>query len=134
MEIIGFIIFFAFSHFGAMQVFRLTTYHKHFWPSLPLLIGYAALVAWLLFTLEMHSFFLWQLFLAAVCLILVGKSQGKSMRRMLELAGGNADEVRFMASSAAKTNAYYTISSIVYLVVFAAVYLWLYNGAIHQTL
>lgn len=127
MELIGFIIFLVVSNFGALQIFRLTTYHKYFWASLPLLVGYAALVAWALFALEMHPFFMWQLVLAGAWLFVVGRKQGKMAEAMLQLAGDDANTVRFMAGSAAKTTAYYTASSIVYLGVFAVTYVWLYN-------
>ena len=127
MEVVGFIIFLVISHFGLMQVFRLTSYHRYFWPSLPLLLGYAGLVGWALFTLEMHPFFLWQLVLAGAWLFVIGKKQSKSAEAMLQFAGDDADAVRAMAGSAAKTTAYYKASSIVYLVVFAITYLWLYN-------
>lgn len=127
MEIIGFMIFLMASHWAAMQIFRLTTYHKYFWPSLPLLVGYAALVAWALFTFEMHPFFLWQLVLASVWLFVVGNRQSRATEAMLQVAGDDADAVRFMARSAANTTAYYTASSIVYLTVFAITYVWLYN-------
>lgn len=127
MEILGFVVFLAVSHFGVMQVFRLTTYHKYFWPALPLLIGYAALVAWALFVLEMHQFFLWQFVLASVWLFAVGRKQSKSGQALLQLAGEDADAVRIAATSFAKTIAYYTASSMVYIVVFAIAYVWLYN-------
>ncbi|EHA17345.1 hypothetical protein [Halomonas sp. HAL1] len=127
MEVAGFIVFLVFSHFGVMQVFRLTTYHRYFWPSLPLLVGYAGLVGWALFALELHPFFLWQLALTGTLLFIVGKKQSKSAEAMRQLAGDDADAVRFMARSAAKTTIYYIASSIVYLVFFAITYVWLYN-------
>ena len=127
MEIIGFMVFLVLSHFGVMLVFRLTTYHKYFWPSLPLLIAYGALVGWALFELKMHAFFLWQLVLASVWLFIVGRKQSNAAEAMLHLAGDDAAFVRLMAASTARTSAYYTASSIVYVVDFSIVYLWLYN-------
>lgn len=128
MEILCFVVFLAVSHFGVMQVFRLTTYHRYFWPSLPLLIGYAAFVAWALFALEMHQFFLWQLVFASIWLFAVGRKQSKAGEALLQLAGEDADTVRFAATSAVKTIAFYVASSIVYVVVFAFAYVWLYNS------
>ena len=66
MQILGFAVFLVVSHFGVMQIFRLTTYHALFWKALPLLIIYGAGVAWALFALDMHAFFLWQLILVEV--------------------------------------------------------------------
>lgn len=110
-----------------MQVFRLTTYHRYFWRSLPLLVGYAAVVGWALYALDMHAFFLWQLALASVWLFVVGKKQSKAAAAMLQLAGDDAEAVRFMATSASRTTAYYTASSIVYVIGISITYLWLYN-------
>jgi len=127
MEIIGFLLFLVLSHFGVMQVFQLTTYHRYFWPSLPLLIAYSALVGWALFALKMHAFFLWQLILASVWLFIVGRKQSKTAEAMLHFAGDDVDAVRLMAASTARTSAYYTASSIVYVIGFSIMYLWLYN-------
>ena len=71
MHILGFLAFLAVSHFVLMQIFRLTTYHAYFLKGLPLLIGYGALIGFLLYTLDMHAFFLvpgdFSLFVAAFC-------------------------------------------------------------------
>lgn len=127
MQILGFIVFLIVSHFGVMQIFRLTTYHAYFWKALPLLILYGAGVAWALFALEMHPFFLWQLILASIWLFVIGRKQTKMAEAMLSMAGEDADSVRSMAASTAKTSRYYTYSSFVYVAVFSGIYIWLYN-------
>lgn len=127
MEIIGFIIFLAISHFGLMLIFKLTTYHKFFWWCLPLLVAYSAAVAWVLFILEMHTFFLWQVVLASAWLIKIGATQRKSMDVLLAMGGDDPDAVRFLAESGTKTLMYYVLSSIIYVLVFSITYIWLYN-------
>ena len=127
MAVIWFAVFLVVSHFGVMQIFRLTTYHAYFWKALPLLVIYSAVVAWILFILEMHQFFIWQLVLASAWLFFIGRKQTKMKEMMLIQAGDDAETVRMLAKSASKTSSYYMYSSIVYVVCFAVVYLWLYN-------
>ena len=127
MEVVDFIIFFIASHFGVMQIFRLTTYHAFFWKALPLLLLYGAIVAWVLFTLKLHSFFLWQVILASLWLFIVARKQSKSTSATLTLAGEDANVVRSLADSAAKTSSYYTYSSFIYMSIFVITYMWLYN-------
>jgi|TARA_B110001469_G_C9454736_1_gene229490 hypothetical protein len=129
MQLLGFSLFLMISHWGLMQVFRLTTYHVYFWKALPLLLCYSAGIAWLLFFLNMHSFFLWQFVLASVWLFALGRKQRKTAEAMLAVSGDSADFVRLMAASSAKTSSHYTYSSIIYIVVFAVVYTWLYNNS-----
>lgn len=115
------------SHFGAMQIFRLTTYHAYFWRALPLLVGFGGLVGWALFYFKLHEFFLWQLVLASAWLFYVGRKQNWATTAMLQAAGSDAEAVRFVASSASKTSSYYTYSAFVYVIAFSLTYLWLYN-------
>ena len=128
MQILGFAVFLVVSHFGVMQIFRLTTYHAFFWKALPLLIIYGAGVAWALFALDMHAFFLWQLILASVWLLSVGRKQSKIAEAMLSTADDDAELMRQMAVSTVKTSSYYSYSSFVYIAVFAATYILLYNA------
>lgn len=128
VKVLGFIIFLVASHIGVMQIFRLTTYHAYFWKSLPLLLGYSILIAWLLYFFKLHVFFLWQLVLASVWLFVVGRRQAKMAATMLNFVGDDADDVRFLAKSTAKTSSFYTYSSFVYIAVFAGTYVWLYNS------
>lgn len=127
MQIIGFIVFLVISHFGVLQIFRLTTYHAYFWKSVPLLVVYGAGVAWALYELEMHPFFLWQLVLSSVWLFVVGRKQSKLADAMLSIPEENADTVRLLAQSTANSSRYYTYSSFIYIIVFACTYIWLYN-------
>ena len=128
MQILAFLAFLVMSHFLLMQVFRLTTHHAYFWKALPLLVGYSALVGWLLYAWQLHQFFLWQVALASVWLFVIARKQTKIAAATLQLADGDADSVRFMASSASKTKQYYAYSSFIYIAGFSVTYLWLYNN------
>ena len=124
-----FVALFLASHLGAMQIFRLTTYHAYFfWKGLPLLVGFGVLVGWLLFYLKLHQFFLWQVVFASLWLFYIARKQGAAAKAMLIAAGSDAEAVRFVAVSASKTASYYTYSAIVYVISFSVSYLWFYNA------
>lgn len=125
---VGFIGFLLGTQYGVLQLFKLTTYHRYFWLSLPVLVAYSAVVGWLLFVLKLHAFVLWQVVLASAWLTVLGIRQGKTAEAMLELAGDDADMVRQVAKSVIKTKTYYAASSITYIVVCFVTYLWLFNA------
>lgn len=127
MEIISFALFLVASHFGVMQLFRMTTYHLYFWKAFPLLIIYGAFVAWALYALEMHAFFFYQLILASIWLFVIGRKQNRIAETVLASAGQDADYVRSLAASTTRTSRYYAYSSFIYISVFAVTYTWLYN-------
>ncbi len=127
VEIVKFVAFLLVSHFVLMQIFRLTTYHAYFWKALPVLLAYSALVGYLLFAFALHKFFLWQVVLASAWLFSIGRKQRKAADAMLSFAGEDADTVRLMAMSTAKTSSYYTYSSFIYVLGFSLVYLVMYN-------
>lgn len=119
---------FLVSHLGAMQIFRLTTYHAYFWKALPLLVGFGALVGWVLFDLKLHQFFLWQVVLASLWLFYIARKQRGAIAKAMRIAAGSDEEaVRFADISASKTASYYTYSAIVYILSFSVSYLWFYN-------
>ena len=127
MNLLGFVAFLLVSHFGLMQIFKLTTYHAYFLKALPLLLGYSVLVGWLFYSLELHAFFIWQVALASGWLFVISWKQSKQNEAMLALAEGDVEDVRFMASSISKTRQYYTYSSFIYVIGFSTTYLWLIN-------
>ena len=73
-----FFIYLFISWFLLMQIFRFSTYHEYFWKASPLLIGYAALVAFLLKQFNFENFFLWYLALSALFLFINHRKQLKS--------------------------------------------------------
>lgn len=128
MQVLAYLTFLVVSHFGVMQIFRLTTYHAYFWKALPLLLGYSALVGYLLYLFKLHQFFLWQVVLASLWLFVIARKQSKTVEAMMALAGDDAEAVKLMAVSTASTRSYYTYSSFIYVIVFFAVYIGLYNA------
>jgi hypothetical protein len=127
LEIAKFIVFLLVSHLLLMQIFRFSTYHRFFWLALPFLVGYGALVAWLLFKFNMHAFFLWQLVLASVWLGYGVNKQLGSSDAMMEMVGNDPEALKLLASSSKKTVVYYILSSIIYIATFSIFYVWLYN-------
>lgn len=127
MQIIWFALFLLVSHFFAMQIFRLTTYHRYFTRSLPLLAAYAALVGWLLYRFHLHAFFLWQVAIVSVWLFLISRSNARQSEDMLSASGQDADAVRLMATSTGNSKKYFAYSSFVYVLVFSASFLWAFN-------
>jgi hypothetical protein len=81
----------------------------------------------MLYALGLHQFFLWQVVLASVWLFVIGRKQGRLAGAMLQIAGDDADAVRFAAECTRRTSRYYGYSSFVYVIVFALTYMWLYN-------
>lgn len=127
MEIIKFVVFFLISQFFVLKIFRLTTYHRYFLPALPLLVGYSALVGWLLYKLGLYEFFIWQIAIVTATLFVIARRNSSQARIMLQSAGSDADRVRFIAESTAKTKQYFVYSSFVYIFVFSTAFLWIYN-------
>lgn len=126
--LLSFIAFLVISHFLLMQIFRFTTFHSYFWKGLPVLIGYGALVGYLLFKFELHPFFTYQVVLASIWLFFVAKKQNRLAEAMLMHSGDEADAVRAVAISTGMTKRYYAYSSFIYVITFSMTYLWFYNA------
>lgn len=127
MRVAGFLTFLVVSHFIVIQIFRLTTYHTYFPKAVPLLIAYSALVGFLLYALEMHGFFLYQVVLASGWLFWGARKQSKQIESALTLSD-NPEEVRLIAWSFGKTKQYYAYSAFIYVITFSITYLWMLNS------
>jgi len=114
MKVIAFLVVLAVSHFGVLQLFRLTTWHRHFVAASPLLVVYAALVAWMLVKLGLAEFALYQLVLASLWLFIVARHQSRRADAMIELAA-DASAAQFLAGSFARTKRYYAYSAFIYV-------------------
>jgi hypothetical protein len=123
MAIVWFTIFLFVSHFFALQIFRLTTYHKYFLPALPLLVVYSALVGWLLCKFQLHAFFLWQVAIISAWLFVVARRNSRQAQAILYAAGSDGEKVRLLAESVGKTKQFFAYSSFVYVLVFSAAFL-----------
>lgn len=127
MRFFGFVVFFSISHLGVSQIFRFTMCHTHFWKTLPFLVAYGAIVAYILYVFDLNDFFFWQVALTSTWFFIFARNQSKMASAILRETGDDADFVRFVGESARLNARYYAYSSIVYVTVFAATYVWLYN-------
>ena len=94
---------------------------------LPVLILFGVLVAWLLYYFEMHSFFLWLIFLEVIWLRYVWKKDDDNGRYNLLHYEENSEDYKIIKESMRKTDIFYFLSSIVYIITVSVVYLWLFN-------
>jgi hypothetical protein len=88
VEILKFSAFFALSYFILLQIFSLSTYHKYFFKALPLLVLYAAAVAYLLNHFRFHGGLFWQLIGFWALLAAHWKSEQSQGNQLVE----NSDE------------------------------------------
>lgn len=128
MRIIYFLLFLAVSHFGIMQIFRLSTYHKYFIWTLPVLVGYGTMAGWLLQTFKLNDFFLWQVLAASIWLIRVGNRQRKLSADMIDESDSDSQTMKVLAKSVSNTMIFYVLSSIIYIASFSIAYLWIFNA------
>lgn len=80
-----------------------------------------------MYSLKLHAFFLWFVALESVWLFAIARRQAKAAEAMFAMADHDANGVRGMAASAAKTKTFYALSSFVYVVTASVTYLALYN-------
>ncbi len=122
MNLILFILFFAVTWLGLMQIYRFSTYHQDFKPMLPKLIGYSALVGALLFFLGLDEFFFWHIGLSILFLTLNYQKQSKTL--------SDEDKTRVVVElSLQKTLHHHLLSSVIYVVCTALTFLVLFNWA-----
>jgi len=124
MNLIYFILFFAITWLGLMQIYRFSTYHQDFKPTLPKLIGYSVLVGALLFYFGLEEFFFWHIGLSILFLTLNYQKQKKTLPD---------DETRVLVElSLQKTLHYHLLSSVIYVVVTGLTFLILFNWSFLQ--
>lgn len=120
MSLLYFILFFAVTWLGLMQIYRFSTYHQYFKKAAPVLAGYAVLVGALLYFFNLHEFFFWHLGLSALFLYLNYKKQPNTL--------SEADKTRVLVElSLEKTLRYHLISSVTYILLVSVTYLILFN-------
>lgn len=126
MALLYYLIFLLVSYSILMQIFTLTTYHRYFLKSLPLLVTYSVAVGFLLFWLNLHAFFIWHL-VANILLLFFGWRHQKKHATAFFDAYVEAENRLAVEMSVATTTAYYLLSAIIYLVVFSISYLTFLN-------
>lgn len=121
-------LFLIVSNCIALQIFRFTTYRKHFLYALPILVCYSALAGYVLFVLEIHFFFVWQLVLTAWWLYHAGSNQAQAARALRRQLNWTLEERNEILKSTNSTMLLYIISSTIYMAVFSLSYLLAYNA------
>lgn len=127
MIVASYFAFLLASHFGALQIFRLTTYHRYFFRALPLLIAFSILLAYLMCVLRLEAFFIWHLPLAFGLLVWVWRKQAAQANAIMFLVEDDAEQRAFLELSMSNTRAYYWLSTVTYLLAFAVAFIAIFN-------
>ncbi len=94
----------------------------------PILLAYSAGVAWALLMLSLEQFFTWHLALGSILLLIQGIRLAKASKAMIRSLRDDPDAKRAAAKSASKNLSNFTVSSIIYIVTFGVIYVWLHNA------
>lgn len=128
MEILGYLVFLLVTHLVVLQIFRLSIHHSYSWMAFPILLAFSAAVAWALLMLSLQQFFTWHLALATILLFINGISLAKASKARIRSLRDDPDAKRAAAKSASKNLSNFTVSSIIYIVTFGVIYVWLHNA------
>jgi len=109
-----FALFVLASIFILMQVYRFSTYHKHFPKMLPVLIGYGVLVGYLLFAFNFSDYFIWFIILTAGFLVVNLRKQQQVKDSLL--IAENEEQKKLLDKSSKSTIKFHLLSSLIYLV------------------
>lgn len=119
MEILYYVIFLIISWLILMIIFKFSTYHKYFIKISPILIIYSAGIGFLLYFFNLSQFFIWHLIINIVFLSAKGINMQKVSRQV--------KEHKAMSESIKKTIKYYIISTVIYIALLSASFLFFYN-------
>ncbi len=123
-----FFIFLIVSWFFLMQIFRFSTFHRYFLKAAPFLIGYGALIAFLLVQFHFHKIFWLYLFLIVLFLLINHRKQHQA-KHLLNLFSGEDTENRIVADiSLKRTIKYHLLSSAVFVVSFVLAFAYFAGG------
>jgi uncharacterized membrane protein len=125
MSIVLFAIFMLASFFILMQIYRFSTYHKYFSKMLPVLIGYGALVGYLLFTFNFSNYFVWFVILTVGFLITNFRKQ-KQVKAFTSLTE-DEEQKKLLDKSFKNTIKFHMFSSLVYIISAIGAFLYFYN-------
>jgi len=128
MPILAYVVFLIFTYWLVLQIFRFSTYHAYFAKSLPFLIGYSIAVGFALYSIpRFHPFWFTQIWASALLFIYTWRRQAKRGRALMELTAEGPEQLAFFEISGASTRAYYTLSAVLYLTVYAISFLVFLN-------
>lgn len=105
------------SIFILMQIYRFSTYHKHFPKMIPVLLVYGALVGYLLSAFNFSNYFIWFIALSIGFLIVNFRKQQQA-KAFTSLAE-NEEQKKQLINSIAKTIKFHLLSSLIYIVAVA---------------
>jgi len=126
MSIVLFALFMLASIFILMQIYRFSTYHKYFPKMLPVLIGYGALVGYLLFVFNFSNYFIWFVILTVGFLITNFRKQQQQAKAFSSLAE-DEEQKKLLDKSLKNTIKFHIFSSIVFVVSVIGSFLYFYN-------
>ena len=107
------VIFTFVSIFILMQIYRFSTYHRHFPIMAPIIIGYAILISYLIIRFNFSNYFVWYILYTIGFLILNYSKQLQS----LNVSSFPADmDQKLVEKSLKNTLKYHIISSVIYIV------------------
>src|SRR3972149_2177868 len=126
MSVVLFAIFVLVSIFVLMQIYRFSTYHKYFPKMFPILLGYGALVGYLLFAFNFSNYFIWFAILTIGFLIVNFRKQqqAKAFTSLTE----DEEQKKLLTKSVADTIKFHLLSSIVYIIAVVVSFLYFYNA------
>lgn len=135
-----FFIFTFATWFLLMQIFRFSTYHKHFFKIAPLLVGYAVLIAFLLRQFNFQDFFWWYLGFSSLYLFINHQKQrgSKDAADMFAKLTNPADSMpegeakqhveKELSLSFGRTIKYHLLSSVVFILTFFLAFSYFTGG------
>jgi uncharacterized membrane protein len=126
MTVFYYFLFLMLTWYFLIQIFRFSTYHKYFKTASIPLIGYGVLVGFLLFKFNLNSFFLWHVVLSTLLLY----SNYSKQRKAAVIANSFIDESmkKQIELSMEKALRYHILSSVIFIMSFAAGFLFFYNN------
>jgi hypothetical protein len=130
IEIIIFGVFVLASYILLRLIFNFSTYHKSAPIALVALAFFAFISGWLMFKLELHGFFMWQLIIFSVIFFSWHRKNMIEPDKLSEIATDIAIPRKLggiFISSYLRTRKYFLLSIFVYLVTFSVSYLYFYN-------
>ncbi len=122
-----YLLFLFASYLVVLQIFRLTTYHRYFFKTLPLLIAYSILIGYALSSITaFQGFWVTQIWASGLLFFFGYRRQTLRFRSFLEAIDDPKDRTSAQLSGAS-TTAYFTLSAMIYLVVYAVSFLIFVN-------
>ncbi len=123
-----YILFLAASFFFVLQIFKFSTYHAYFAKSLPFLFAYSVAVGFAVYWVKsFHQFWFTQIWGNVLLFWFVWRAQAKRAKNLIELASEAPDQQALAKLSTQSTKAYYWLSVVIYLVVYAVAFIVFLN-------